>query len=201
VLTDRRLSLYASWFENRFRQFPEVRVCRLFPGGLAIRGLEAGSAGALLSLPDRRDDIDRRLAETFSRVEAEFFESGAARLREERYRAARTALFRGLEAIKTTAERGAETAEQALNRLPPAAERQHLLAVLDANLTAISESEVKEVAGFLFPPSEEEAGETPVGPGKDAPFRSYLGASAKLYRALAEAAGYNLRELTRANSE
>jgi hypothetical protein len=205
VLTDHRLSLYASWFENRFRQFPELRSCRLFPGGLAIRGLEESFPAALTALPDRRDEIDRRLARAFARVEAEFFEPETARRREERYLAARAALFRGLETIKTIAEGGAKTAEQALHRLPPASERRKILTALDASLKAITQSEVKDVAGFLFPPPEAEtggaAGGSPAEKGEEAAFRSYLKASVKLYRALAEAAGYNLRELTRVNPE
>jgi hypothetical protein len=187
VLTDRRLFLYASWFEARFRQFPEIRNYRLFPGGLAIRGLEDSSPQALLALPGRRDEIDRRLEESAARLEGEFSAPGESRLRAERYDTARRALLEGLDRIRTAAEEGAKTAEGALNRPPSPAERERLLAALDKTLRAITESEVKDVAGFLFPPPEE-GGEAS---GEKDSFRAYLASSVKLYRTLAEAAAYN----------
>jgi hypothetical protein len=191
VLTDRRLSLYAAWFENRFRRFPEIRNYRLSPGGLAVKGLEDASPQALLALPDRREEIDRRLNGVFSHAAAEFYRAETSRLRAERYEEARQALLEGLDRVKAAAERGAQTAEQALAGGRP--DRQKVLAALDETLKAITESEVKEAAGFLFPPPDE--GETP--PNGEDSFRSYLASSLKLCRALAEAADYNLRELAR----
>jgi hypothetical protein len=41
VASDRRLSLYAAWFENCFRQYPEIINYSLSDGGFAIAGLEA----------------------------------------------------------------------------------------------------------------------------------------------------------------
>jgi hypothetical protein len=193
VLTDRRLSLYAAWFENRFRRFPEIRNYRLSPQGLAVRGLEEASPQALLALPDRRDEIDRRLNRVFAGMETGFYAAETARLRGERFEKARQTLLEGLEHIKAAAEGGAHIAEQALNRTPPP-EPGKVLAALDETLRAVTESEVKEAAGFLFPPPDE--GNEKPGGGEDS-FRAYLMSSVKLYRALAEAAAYNLRELTR----
>jgi hypothetical protein len=191
VLTDRRLSLYASWFEARFRQFPELRNYRLFPGGLALRGLEDGSPQALLALPDRREDIDRRLEESAAGIEQDFFDPESRRRRAERYDAARRALLEGLGRIRAAAAEGARTAERALDRRLSPAEQEKTLAALDKTLRAVTESEVKDVAGFLFPPPED-GDESPAG---DDSFRAYLRSSAKLYRSLAEAAEYHLREL------
>jgi hypothetical protein len=196
VLTDRRLSLYAAWFENQFRRFPEIRNYRLFPGGLAIRGLEEASPQALLALPDRREEIDRRLDKGFAAVETGFYETGRARYRAEPYEQARRALLEGLERIKAAAEAGAETAARALAENPPPPERARVLAALDESLRIISESEVKETAGFLFPPPDAEE-KRPAG-GEDS-FRAYLASSVKLYRALADAAEYNLGELVAYN--
>jgi hypothetical protein len=85
VLTDRRLSLYAAWFENNFRQHPFIRNYSLSPGGLAISGLEPAEPAAFLALPERRAEIDSRLEAACSRVEAGFFEPEETRRRHERY--------------------------------------------------------------------------------------------------------------------
>jgi hypothetical protein len=191
VLTDRRLSLYAAWFEHRFRRFPEIRNYRLSPGGLAVKGLEEASPQALLALPDRREEIDRRLNQVFDGIQAEFYKAEAICRRADQYERARRALLEGLERVKAAAEQGARAAEQALGGPPP--DQEKVLAALDKTLKIITESEVKEVAGFLFPPPDE--GEKNPRAGEDS-FRSYLMSSVKLYRALAEAADYNLRELT-----
>ncbi|MDR2258498.1 MAG: DUF115 domain-containing protein [Treponema sp.] len=191
VLTDRRLSLYAAWFENRFRRFPEIRNYRLSPQGLAVRGLEDGSPEALLALPDRREEIDRRLDGVAAGMENGFYRAETARLRAEQYEKARQTLLEGLERVKTAAEQGARTAEEALKRTPPPPEQGKILAALDEALRIITESEVKEVAGFLFPPPDAEDEQ----PGGGDSFRAYLVSSVKFYRALAEAAEYNSTKL------
>jgi hypothetical protein len=57
-------------------------------------------------------------------------------------------------------------------------------------------SEVKDVAGFLFPPPDAaEAERTGGGQGGEDRFRAYLESSARLYRSLAASAGFNLEEL------
>jgi hypothetical protein len=210
VLTDRRLTLYSAWFENNFRKYPAVRNYSLSADGLAIPGLERASVGGLLALPPRRDEIDRLLETVFSRAEAEFYAPGSVRDRADRYAAALGTLLEGLEQIRALAEDAAAAAEGALRdgaALSPA--RSRLLKKLDNVNRAITSSEVKDVAGFLFPPLEEPAGlpaempaealaempaEIPAASSGDA-FTRYLALSAKLYRSLAEAAGYNLRAL------
>jgi hypothetical protein len=196
VLTDRRLSLYAAWFENRFRQFPAIRNRGLFPGGLAIAGMEIARAEDILALPCRRAEIDRRLAAAFTRIETDFFAAEETRRREEQYKSAVSLLLRGLDAIQSAAENGAAIAEQALRRTPPPAEERRILAALDEITRLITTSEVKDVAGFLFPPGEaaemsRESGNTHNG----GPFRSYLKNTARLHRSLAEAAGITIEAL------
>jgi hypothetical protein len=209
VLSDRRLSLYAAWFESRFREYPAVRSYSLSPGGISIPGLELASPEALLALPVRREEIDRRLEGICAAVRRDFFSPETARRRAERYEAAKSRLLEGLAEIARQARNAASLVRKALGPggedPSPAkgfsrAERERLLGKLDASLAAIRKSEVKDVAGFLFPPREAaggEAGTAPAAAGSPGsggldPFIRYLEASAGMYQDLAEAAEYQL---------
>ncbi|GAB6392870.1 MAG: DUF115 domain-containing protein [Treponematales bacterium] len=198
VLTDRRLALYASWFESRFRQFPALRNYRLdAPGfaGLAIEGLESAGAEALLALPPRRDEIDRRLEAALAAIERDFHSPEARSRRAAAFEAAREALVTGLGEIGAIAGEAARTAEGCLEkhrrgRLGPA-ERERAFRKLDDANAAITRSGVKDVAGFLFPAPEElrEQGRASDG------LRDHLEFSRRLYRALEETAADTLAQL------
>jgi hypothetical protein len=185
VLTDRRLSLYAAWFENRFRQHEKVRNYGLFQNGLAIAGLTTARAEDLLALPDRRDEIEKRLEAVFTQIEADFNHPEEKRKRAERYENAVSALTRGLESIKNASGKGAAIAEQALKRTLNPNQQKKVLKDLDEITRIVTNSEVKEVAGFLFPSIEKEKDDGD-------PFRTYLKSSLRLFLSLKEAAGFNL---------
>jgi hypothetical protein len=187
VLTDKRLSLYSAWFENRFRRYPEVRNRCLSPGGLAIAGLDLAAPEELLALPERREEIDRILHRAFSRIDEDFHRTQETAKRETRYRTALEALTGGLEQLKSLAEKAAEDADRASRQSSP---EKTILGKLDEVQKAIGASAVKDVAGFLFPPLSELEAELK-SPAPE-PLRRHLELSAKLYRSLAEAAGYNL---------
>ncbi|GHV50502.1 hypothetical protein AGMMS49579_04200 [Spirochaetia bacterium] len=197
VLTDHRLSLYASWFEHRFREYSSVHNYSLSPGGLAIAGLETAGAEQLLALPERREEINQRLETLFENISKNFNSDEAVRQRAAEYERARNILLEGLRDIKAQSEEAAEWAGTALRRsrqaVPPAAEQDRVLKKLDRANRAIADSAVKKVAGFLFPQASElEAG---LRPGIDDPYIRHLEFSTLFYRALAEAAGYNLKVL------
>ncbi|MDR2049116.1 MAG: DUF115 domain-containing protein [Treponema sp.] len=191
VLTDRRLSLYAVWFENRFREHPGIRNYRLFSGGIAIEGLTEAEPEALLALPERRDEIEDRLESISRRILERFYDPRESAERAERYDKANKTLLEGLRRIKETAERGRKTAEKALKR-PETADKTSILSEFDRIDREISQSEVKNVAGFLFPPEEEPE----PGVSRDS-FRRHLEYSLKLYRDLAETTAYTLSVLLR----
>lgn len=52
VLTDRRMQLFAWWFESRLAACPSVRTYALSDRGLAVPGIEPADASALRSLPE-----------------------------------------------------------------------------------------------------------------------------------------------------
>jgi hypothetical protein len=198
VLTDRRLSLYAAWFENRFRRHGETANFSLSSGGLAIEGLHTGAAGDLLALKDRREEINARLDRAFRAVEEEFRAPEAVKSRALLFEDARRALLDGLGELKTLALEAGEAAETGffLHREHKlgASERDRRLEKLDRVNRRITESAVKDVAGFLFPdPAELEQGlKTPAG---DKTGR-FFELSAALYKALHETVAFTLDTLT-----
>ncbi len=61
VLTDKRLVLYAWWFESRLASFPENRTRTITPEGVRIPGFAVSSVEAMLALPEIRGEIDARI--------------------------------------------------------------------------------------------------------------------------------------------
>jgi hypothetical protein len=199
VLTDRRLSLYAAWFENRFGLSPDVRNYSLSSGGLAIPGLFPTAPEDLLALPPRRNEIRQILETVFARLERDFNGAEQTAARSVRYDAARRSLLEGLERIGTLARESAALAENTRERIgtgsAAARDVQEALDRLDAVNLAITESAVKDVAGFLFPPIAE-LEKRLTAPVSD-PLSRHLELSAKFYRAVTDAAEYNLSALSK----
>jgi hypothetical protein len=194
VLTDHRLSLYASWFENRFRQFPAIRNYSLgtpdAESGLAIAGLEPVEPETLLALPCRREEINRLLMTAFSRIETDFFEPEETQRRGERYDRAVDTLYSGLQQIHSACENGETIARNALRQPESSVNREKTLAALDSINRSITGSAVKEIAGFLFPPETLSSIDDSAGQSANAAdaFRVYLESSIRFYRSLADSA-------------
>jgi hypothetical protein len=192
VLTDRRLSLYAAWFENQFRNYAQIRNCGLSQDGLAIAGLHAAKVQDILALPECREEIDRRLDAAFAKTENDFNGEEEKRKRNEKYDTVVSVLKRGLKNIKEAAEEGDTIVKSALRKNLDEMQQGRIVKQLDEILKRIAESEVKEVAGFLFPPAENE---NTVNETEKDPFRVYLKSSANLFSSLAQAAEFNLVNL------
>jgi len=189
VLTDRRLSLYAAWFESQFSKYPQINNFGIFQEGLAITGLKSADVQSFLALPERREEIDKRLESAFSKIDAEFKNPEEMRKRTERYENAVCILIRGLENIKNASEEGETIARQAIKRELNSSQQNKVMKDLDEITRRITDSDVKEVAGFLFPSVEDE---------KDAnPFRAYVKTSHKLFSSLSQVLAFNLEYLKR----
>ncbi|QQO08325.1 motility associated factor glycosyltransferase family protein [Breznakiella homolactica] len=195
VLTDRRLSMYAGWFERQFRNYPEIKSYLLSGRGLAIKGAAAAAPEDILSLPPRRGEIDARLAETFGAMDGGFGNPEAQQGREKQFNHALEELRKELDRIIAVSESAAAAAREAWKNasLLSPERREAVLAELDSANHTIIGSAAKDVAGFLFPPIEELESALKT-PGQD-PFRSHLELSFRLYEALAEAAEYNRKYL------
>jgi hypothetical protein len=193
VLTDKRLSLYAAWFENRFQYTPHIRAHRLGGEGLALAGASESSIDRLLALPAARPEIDRRLGAAFALADR----VRCAPENRARYEEAVRELLAGLGALRNWAAEAADLAEKAYRRCKKGgglSDKERLLRKLDETDRRIRESAVKDVAGFLFPPVEEL--EAALTSSEAEPLRRYFELSAGLYGALAKAARYNLSVLS-----
>lgn len=165
VVSDRRLSLYAWWFESRAARHPETRSRTLSRGGLRIPGLPLVELGELLAMPPRRAEIDAigaRLtaAAGEGRAEAQASEALAGLVAE-------------LRRVERLCLRGLAFAESG---------DLDGLADLDAELLA---SEAKDVAGFLFSSVDELVG------ARATNLEESMAQSTRLYRALAESARWH----------
>jgi len=180
VLTDQRLSLYRAWFENQFAKNPHVKNYSFFQEGLAITGLLQADKEKFLSLLNCRDEINRRIKNVFVKIENEFNNPQEKIKRSECYDNAVSALKRGLESIKETALAGKEITRRALRYPLNPSQQNNVIKELDEITRRLDKSDVKEVAGFLFPPVEEEKDEKN-------PFRAYLKSTQKLFFGLADA--------------
>jgi hypothetical protein len=208
VLTDRRLSLYAAWFENRFHGTPGLRNYRVSGEGLALSGLLRASPEELLALGIRREEIDQRLGSAFSRVQHDFMGHEQVQERMVQYDAILQELVQGLTKIKSLADAAVEilceapsSGGRATGKGPPGPRSQEQkgpcfsLKRLEAIEREIAASPVKDVAGFLVPPQTSlEAKQQDPAPGS---FTGYAAGSLKLYQALSEAAAEQLKQLVR----
>jgi hypothetical protein len=198
VLTDERLSLYAGWFENRFSQFPNVENFCLSSGGMEIKGLKFKPIEKLLTLPERRTEIDGLLKGIYETINRDFFSETARKSRKEKYSSAEEALLKGLKTIENLAldaEKLAKTsaARHKLGHLEKP-ELEKALEKLNAANIAINNSAVKEIAGFLLP--ETASWEAEIAESTHDPLLKHFEYSSRLYKALANAAEFNLKILS-----
>jgi hypothetical protein len=191
VLTDRRLSLYASWFESRLLNLSGFRCARLSGRALAIKGMDTTGIEDVLALPPRRAEITRRTEEVLDGVFQKWDAGDAPRVRAERYDAAYSALLGGLEAA-------ARLARSVLSEIS-AFERSNrsgggrggrgedaLVRKISALNDALLQSDVKAIAGFLFPPYR--------GAPPDS-FSRYLEVTREIYSELSNCLDFILSQL------
>jgi len=165
VLTDKRMTVYAAWFQNRFAQYPGLSTLRLSPHSLAIPGSHYRSPQDFLSLPVRRSEIDAILDHIDRTVALSIGNPEIQKERAQPFNRALDALLDGLRESESLAWNTQGRLEEAILRLerPGAAKGEYvqaLLADLDRSDQAIRESSVKEVVAFLFPHLSEEDDET-----------------------------------------
>ena len=179
VLTDKRLSLYAAWFETHFSKYPHIQNFNLFPEGISIQGLKSADTEKFLSLPVRRKEIDKRINGAFSKIENEFNSPQEKQMRHERYENAILELHNGLENLKNEAAKGADiasaalTAYNALNNEMTLSEQDNVYKDLEEIMRRVMGSRFKEITDFTALIIEDEKADSESIKGEK-PFNIYL---------------------------
>ena len=190
VLSDKRLSLYSTWFENRFALYPQIKSYTASDEGLAIKGLESKPLEDLLSLGDKRKEIDMLLKEAYDKIDCDFYSGEKIENRQINFNNAVNDLLQGLNKIKSVAMDAAENAEKAYSRskkgLLDDKDRERILLKLEKANGEISSSRVKDIAGFLFPYTENWEEEITKSENGNK-LNGHLLFSCRLYRALFKA--------------
>jgi len=184
VLTDKRLILYAWWFESRLAGSGGPPTSTLTPEGVHIPGFTVGSVEELLSGPEIRDRIDLLLEDVVRGAKSGNFDAtGKKRAAFDR---ALAELAEELLAMAHLADRGIALCSR--NPKNPAnGGYTELLGELDRLDADILASPAKEVASMVFSAAAgEKSGKTDV-----------LEATADLYRNILAAVAKNISALTK----
>jgi hypothetical protein len=191
VLTDKRLSLYASWFENRLRSAENYCNLRLSGGGLAINGLKTARVDDILALPISRPAITDRIERVISDVFEKWNDENEVKTRAERYKAAYSTLVAGLEDALHTAQ-SVLCCINTFQHSHGGMSFGELLQKIEAANATLLQSEVKAAAGFLLPATG------PPLPPTDG-IDGFLSLTAKTYGDFAESLSFTLSALSGAS--
>jgi hypothetical protein len=181
TLTDRRMLIYKSWFENQIKQNSgRGPTFSLAADGIAVEGIEYLPPEELQRLPPIRDRIEAALRELGKRgrrmVEEQETDRVIQRLKD---------LVGELEQLKELAARG----EALSNSGRPADQLVPALAEVDQRIMALAS---RQIAGFLFQSLIHEILDNPEGGGD---FDAVLATSRNLYRNMGTSASYHSRLL------
>jgi hypothetical protein len=187
TLTDRRMLIYKSWFENQLRQQKSQDgpvTYSLAGSGIAVEGMEYLGPGELLRLPPVRKQIDAALRDLRKRGR-QMVDQMVEEQRTDRVVRSMRDLADELEQLQELAAGGAALSSS--DR--PASELVPALAEVDRQIMALAS---RQIAGFLFQPLIHDILDNPQGGGD---FKEVLTTSQNLYRNLKASAAYHGRLL------
>jgi hypothetical protein len=145
VLTDKRLILYAWWFESRLALYPEYKTATLTDEGVRIPGFSVARVEDIFALENRRTGIDATLESVLARDKADAG-SITERLTNERFDKALAELQSALDEIGGIAERGMRLCDSCKNGIASEA----VLAQLDEIDGKILSHPGKEIVAMVF---------------------------------------------------
>lgn len=173
VLSDKRLSLYRWWFENRMIEPESPPTFTLSRKGVRIQGMEYTPLRKLMDLPEVREELDNLLPDIHYRSDRsnpDAFET----------------ILKGLNNLEGTLTKLEKLCRKALSVLDESSGTSgELLTALSNIDTEIMENQAKDIAGFLFD-SEPDPAEDP------------LESSRKVYSSILESVLYHREHLQRA---
>lgn len=190
--TDKRMSMYAWWFESKCAEFPEAKTYSLTPGSLAIPDIQAADPKVLISSPEREKQVTERLESAIRDNSRESVEERRKRLSE------------AVRELKDTLRGMLSTADAALAscnaECRTEADFAATMRILDNYDRLIRRNEAAELTALLFPTKEDlekELAALPAIPETE-PFRPYLAniaTSRQIYTDLKESASRWLSRL------
>ncbi|MCX7024404.1 MAG: DUF115 domain-containing protein [Spirochaetes bacterium] len=175
TVTDKRMILYAWWFESRLGKHPEAVTRTLSAKGLAIPGMPFADVSGLAAGPDVREGIDTALDAAKEAIED----------REREVAAALEGLIDLLDEMERYSRTGLELSAKAREAARRGDDVKPWLGKLDRIDGRIMGNQAKDVAGFLFPAIDE------LLSGRARSFEESIGRSETVYREIARAAAYN----------
>lgn len=178
VLTDKRLILYAWWFESRLAGHPANKTATLTPEGVRIPGFAVASVDSLADGPETRHTIDTRITEALDRAD---------KPDPNRFHAAMGELTDALADIARLASEGireCDAWQKAARAHGKNADVRELLTKLDRIDRAIAGHPAMEVAAMVFSAASNAKGDEP-------PDADPIVASRRLYGLIIEAAEKN----------
>ena len=189
VLTDKRLILYAWWFESRLALFPEHRTATLTPEGVRIPGFSVARTEEILGLEKKRARIDETLDRFLANDKAETGSQTDVKNRE-RFDAALIELRAALDEIGTLAEKGIQICDSCAGDCAQGS----ILAQLDEIDRKILAHRGKEIVAMMF----SENADTSAANAKGAHgTHEALGPSRAMYRQIRLAVTRNIEALTK----
>ncbi|MCQ2580124.1 MAG: DUF115 domain-containing protein [Treponemataceae bacterium] len=143
VLTDKRMSLYAWWFESKCVEFRDVKTYTLCPKGVHIPGITKSSIGEVLKLPDISEQkakiLDMPCKTDFIKQKSEF-EKAIENAKNELYE------------MMQRAKKAQRICKDALNNPNVSANINKKLAEIDS---LILRNKAAELAALVFPGEEQ----------------------------------------------
>jgi hypothetical protein len=183
VLTDRRLSLYARWFESHCAG--RAYNYSLSREGLLIKGFTLTGIETILALPKCRAEIDIYKTNIFTELDTNRDNEEAQQARIYNFNAAKKNIGGALKELCGTAHDALRIVDNETRNGVKTPERIIFDKLEKAN-DIIKNNMAKDIAGFLFPRAE--AMETEAAGHR-------LESHANFYRAIIDAAEFNLRAL------
>jgi hypothetical protein len=189
VLTDKRLSLYAWWFESRLAAYPAHKTATLTPEGVRIPGFSVADDETILALPDIRASIDERITRLVDDEKSGGYGEHSDD-RADRYASARKELVDNLSDMAILAKRGLNLC-RTLAVVGDTSSGKKLLKELDALDRRILNHPAKDIAAMLFGDARRDL------EGADSAKPGVIGNSEDLYRGIALAAERSLALLAK----